>query len=196
MSRISVIAVALLVLGAAVGWQVARSYGAGEPLPVLYTLGGDFELASTLGRDVRLSEFAGDVVLLNFGFTHCPDVCPAALARMRDVIAALDDERLQPVFVTLDPARDTVEQMQPFLGHFGERFIGMTGTDEAVAQAADAYQVFYEKEDIASELGYSISHSSQIYLLDGAGRVRATFGQNVPVPRMVETVARLLEEMS
>ena len=198
MNRAAVLGIAATVLVAAVGWQVARSYARVEPLPVLYTLGGDFSLMSTLGREARLSDFRGNVVLLNFGFTHCPDVCPAALSRMRDVIASLGDDRafVRPVFVTLDPARDTVEQLTPYLAHFGDSFVGMTGSDAQIAAAAAPFKVFYEKENIVSDLSYSISHSSHIYLLDGDGQVRATFGQSVTVPRMAETVERLLEEAS
>jgi protein SCO1/2 len=197
-NRASVLGVAALVLVTAVGWQVARSYVTAEPLPVLYTLGGDFSLTSTLGREAGLSEFRGNVVLLNFGFTHCPDVCPAALSRMRDVIAAFGDDgkSIQPVFVTLDPARDTVEQLRPYLAFFGDSFVGMTGSDEQIAAAAEPFKVFYEKEAIVSELNYSVAHSSQIYLLDVDGQVRATFGQSVTVPVMIETVERLLEETS
>jgi len=184
-----------LLIGAAT-WQSIRLASAANELPVLYTLGGDFALDSTLGSVTRLSEFEGELVLLNSGYTSCPDVCPAALARVRDVMRALPEPatRIRPVFVTLDPQRDTLDRLDPYLEFFGSEFIGMTGSEEQIATARSAYKVFYQKDDIASELGYAISHSSHIYLLDTRGRVRATFGEGIPVPQIVDTVQRLLAE--
>lgn len=195
--------IGVVLVGLVVLWQGGRIVSAETRLPVLSTLGGDFALSSTRDAVTALSDFRGELVLLNFGYTSCPDVCPAALARMRDVLQGLpeDRDRIQPVFVTLDPDRDTLERIAPYVGYFDSDFVGMTGTDAQIAAAASGYQVFYQKEVMssaadASELGYSISHSSQIYLLDEDGRVRATFGQSVTVPAMIETVSRLLEETS
>lgn len=186
---------ACLLIGSVLGWQVWRTSRAVDPLPVLYTLGGDFTLDSTLGEPLSLSSLQGGLVLLNFGYTACPDVCPTALARMRDVLEGIGvPERVQPVFVTLDPERDSVDRIAPYLQFFNPRFIGFTGTEAEIAAAAGHYKVFYQREPSESADGYSISHSSHIYLLDGAGRVRATFGEGVPVPDIVATVDRLLSE--
>lgn len=183
-----------LLIGAAL-WQSARLAGA-EELPVLYTLGGEFALRDTRGGITRLSDLQGDLVLLNFGYTSCPDVCPAALARMRDVLRSLPETgtAIRPLFVTLDPQRDTLERLQPYMNFFGDDFIGLTGSEADIARASAGFKVFYEKQSLASELGYAISHSSHIYLLDTRGRVRATFGEGISVPRMVERVQTLRAE--
>ncbi|MCB1686302.1 MAG: SCO family protein [Pseudomonadales bacterium] len=183
-----------LLISAAL-WQSTRLASAGE-LPVLYTLGGDFALRNTGGGVTRLSDLEGNLVLLNFGYTSCPDVCPAALARMRDVLQSLPDPDvpIQPLFVTLDPQRDTLDRLQPYMNFFGADFLGLTGTEAEIAQASAAYKVFYEKQTLESELDYSISHSSHIYLLDTRGRVRATFGEGITVPRMIDSVRLLLAE--
>jgi cytochrome oxidase Cu insertion factor (SCO1/SenC/PrrC family) len=146
---------------AVLAWQLSQRRSP-EPLPVLYTLGGDFALDSTLGGTTRLSDFRGALVLLNFGYTGCPDVCPTALSRMGSVLERLPPgaagrDRIRPLFVTLDPMVDT-------------------------------------REPDVSQTGYAISHSAHIYLIDSTGRVRATFGQSVPVERMALTVSRLLGE--
>lgn len=176
------------------GWQLRAP--SAPPLPVLSTLGGDFRMASTLGQPASLTQFRDQIVLLNFGFTSCPHVCPTVLARMRDTIAALpaSAQSVLPVFVTVDPQRDTVEHLQAYLAVFGDSFIGLSGSAQETAQAAAAYKVHYEQ--IPSTDGYSFSHSSQIYLLDKQGNTRATFGQNVTVESMVATISQLLEENS
>ena len=193
MSRANAIVIAVLILVGAAGWQSLRATAA-PPLPVLYNPGGDFELPSTLGRAVSLTDFHGDVVLLNFGYTSCPDVCPTALARIRDVLHALPDAPLQPVFVTLDPERDTLDLLAPYVGAYDARFVALTGSAAEISDAASHYHVYSEKRMVDSPLGYSIDHSAQIYLLDGDGRVRATFGESVTVPAMVTTVRQLLAE--
>lgn len=193
MSRANAIAVAVLILAGVVAWQTLRATAA-VPLPVLYSLGGDFALPSTLGRAVSLADFHGEVVLLNFGYTSCPDVCPTALARIRDVLKALPDAPLQPVFVTLDPERDTLDRLVPYVGAYDARFVAVTGSAAQISDAAVHYHVYSQKRVIDSSLGYSIDHSGQIYLLDGDGRVRATFGENVTVPAMVGAVRQLLAE--
>jgi len=191
MSRLSVIIVALLVLGSVVTWQTTRATPA-APLPVLYTLGGNFALPSTRGYVLDLAELQGAVVLLNFGYTSCPDICPTTLARMRDVLAGLPHDAVQPVFVTLDPARDTLARLAPYVAAFDPRFIAATGSESEIASIAARYHVYRAMHSDESGSGYSMDHSAQIYLLDAQGRVRATFGESTTVPRMIATVRQLL----
>ena len=185
-------AAVILLCAAYIGFERTTS-ATREPLPVLYTLGGDFELDSTSGDRLALSDLAGSLILLNFGYTGCPDVCPTALARMREVLNLLGDSRsvVRPVFVTLDPEVDGLDRIGPYLNFFDPDFIGLTGSPEEVAEAAAAFKVFYERQPLESSAGYTISHSSHIYLIDTIGRVRATFGEGVPVGRIAETVHRL-----
>jgi protein SCO1/2 len=188
--------IATLILLGSTLYAMQRSPIAAAPLPVLYTLGGEFQLDSTEGERLSLADLKGQVVLLNFGYTGCPDVCPTALARMRDVLDLLGEQRasVQPLFVTLDPEVDTVDRIGPYLDFFDPAFIGLTGSTLEVAQAAQGYKVYYERQPLASTAGYTISHSSHIYLIDAAGQVRATFGEGVPVSTMAETVYRLVTE--
>lgn len=185
----------LMLLTAAV-WQARQLWLVTDPLPVLHGLGGEFSLPSTrgdtsTGSATTLSEFRGERLLINFGYTGCPDVCPTALAKMRDVVEAFEreGERIQPVFITLDPAHDDVDRLRGYLSYFGDTFVGMTGSRSEVDGVAEQFKVFAEPNPVTE--GGGISHSSHIYLLDTEGRVRSTFGGDVPVTRIIEAVAAL-----
>lgn len=167
-----------------------------EPLPVLDTLGGDIRLPSTLGDELALDSLRGEIVLLNFGYTQCPDVCPTVLARLRALLLDLEalDIEARPLFVTLDPERDDLATLEQYLDHFHPDLVGLRGTAAQTAAVAERYQVFYQREAMNSGLDYGFTHSVEIYLIDPRGRVRATFGGNVPLPDMVRTVRRLAGE--
>jgi protein SCO1/2 len=193
-SRALVWSLAIVILVAAVA--LIRTLPPPRPeLPIIDSLGGDFSLPSTLGRDVSLSDLEGKLVLLNFGYTTCPDVCPAALSRMREVLKAVDPqaEQLQLVFITIDPERDTVDKLRDYLAYFDPSFIGMGGNTEHISQAAALFKVYFEKEMMASDIAYGFAHSDQIYLLDRQGRVRATFGSSVTPAQMAADVQGLLD---
>ncbi len=170
-----------------------ESPGSSE-LPVNNKLGGDFQLSSTEGRLIKLSDFAGKIVLLNFGYTHCPDICPMVLSRMGQVMNQLGEGRadVQPIFVTFDPARDTVERLQQYLPYFGEDFIGFTGTPDQIATVSKQYGVIAVPQQSESAAGVLYSHSDYIYLLDDEGRVRALYGTDDPVDKIVTGVKSLL----
>ncbi len=167
-----------------------------KELPINTRLGGDFELVSTEPGQNKLSVFKGKVVLLNFGYTSCPDVCPMVLTRMGKVLNELENERsqVQPVFVTFDPARDTVERLQAYLQYFGKDFIGMTGTPEQISQVARQYGVVFLPQKSESAAGTLYAHSDYIYLIDQQGRVRALFSSKEPVDDMVDAIESLLED--
>lgn len=164
-------------------------------LPINTRLGGDFQLQSTQPAETRLSDFKGRVVLLNFGYTSCPDVCPTVLNRIAKVMNALEDDRtkVQPLFVSFDPARDTVERLKAYLNYFGKDFIGMTGTPEQIAAVAKQYGVVYIAQQSGSAAGVEYAHSDYIYLLDQQGRVRALFSSTEPVAHMTDAVESLLD---
>ncbi|MEQ8483678.1 MAG: SCO family protein [Pseudomonadales bacterium] len=159
-----------------------------SPLPVLDTLGGDFTLDSTLGRALSLGDLRGRLVLLNFGFTGCPDVCPTALARMRALVldlAALGID-VQPLFVTIDPERDSIDVLSDYVAHFHPALVGLTGSAADVAEVTERYRVYVEREPAPSaESDYGFAHSTHIYLIDGRGRLRAMFGASHTLERMV-----------
>ncbi|MFZ5560023.1 MAG: SCO family protein [Pseudomonadota bacterium] len=176
----------------ALQWQARRQ--ALAELPVNTRMGGDFLLPSTLGQPLDTRTLRGKPVLLNFGFTTCPDVCPMVLARLRQVVKALgaDARGVQVVFVSFDPARDTLPVIRAYLQHFDPAFVGATGSEVQVATTAARYGVVYLKEDSGSAAGYGFAHSDYIYLLDSEGRVRKLYGGEAKTAEIVNDV-RLLQ---
>lgn len=136
-------------------------------------IGGPFSLTSHEGKPVTDQDFAGKYMLVAFGYTYCPDICPAELQLMTDVMTKLGDkgEDVVPIFITIDPERDTVEQMSNYVSNFHPRMVGLTGTDAQIKQAAEAYRVFYARSESSEAAGddYLMDHSTFIYLMDGEG---------------------------
>jgi protein SCO1/2 len=165
-----------------------------ELMPVNSRMGGDFVLPSTLGQPLDTRSLRGKVVLLNFGFTSCPDVCPMVLARLRQTVKELGDDAdgVQVVFVSFDPARDTLPVLKTYVQHFNPAFIGATGNDVQIATTAARYGVVYLKEQGDSAAGYGFAHSDYIYLLDTEGRVRKLYGNDVKTAEIASDV-RLLQ---
>jgi protein SCO1 len=186
---LAAITVALLVI---TGMRVAAT---GPALPVLEGIGGEFRVPGTHGADTALANFRGQIVLLNFGFTSCVDVCPTVLARMRALVLDLDalDLPVQPLFMTIDPDRDDLARLEAYLGGFDARFIGLRAPTDQLAEITADYRVVNEREDLESDLGYGFVHSSHIYLIDGEGRVRAMFGGSSRIDDMVAAVRQLAE---
>jgi protein SCO1/2 len=139
----------------------------------------DFKLTDHHGNPRSLADFRGKVVLLFFGYVHCPDVCPTTLADMAQVMRLLgaDADKVQVLFVTVDPERDTRELLAEFVPAFHPAFLGLSGDAQATAQAAQAFAVTYQKQP--SKSGYNVDHSAGTYLIDTNGKVRllAPYGQ-------------------
>jgi protein SCO1 len=140
-------------------------------------LGGPFELTDQNGKAFSSKQLAGRPYAIFFGFTNCPDVCPTTLLEMSNHLAKLgpDADRLAVVFVTVDPERDTPEQLRTYLSAFDPRIIGLTGSPEQVAAAAKAWKAFHNKipEDGGS---YTVVHSAYVYLMDVDNRCIGTMG--------------------
>ena len=133
-------------------------------------VGGPFTLTAHTGERISDQAFRGKFMLVAFGFTHCPDVCPAELQVMT---AALDEmgpagERVQPLFITIDPERDTADHLAGYMAYFHPRFIGLTGTPDEIASVAKAYHVWYQKVDGDSP-DYVMDHTAIMYLMDPDG---------------------------
>ncbi|MBT3046914.1 MAG: SCO family protein [Candidatus Thiodiazotropha sp.] len=160
-------------------------------------LGGNFRLTDHNGRPFELDQLKGRLVLLFFGYTYCPDICPTELANLSAVLNALDDqaERVQGLFVTLDPGRDTPEVLQDYVRHFNRRLVGLTGSEEEVAQVARQYRVSYQRHE--RENGdYSIDHSVNLYLIDAQGALSAVVPYGLPPQHLLETVQGHLAGMA
>ena len=143
-------------------------------------LGKAVNLNDHNGRPRTLADFRGKVVAVFFGFTHCPDVCPTTLAELAQVVKELgpDGGKVQVLFVTVDPERDTPELLKQYVPSFNPGFLGLYGDAEATARAAGEFKVFYQKQP-AKDGGYSVDHSAGTFFLDGEGRLRlfAQYGQ-------------------
>lgn len=136
--------------------------------------GSDFTLTDHKGQTRRLADFKGRAVVLFFGYTQCPDICPTTLAAMRDTMNLLgeDARRVQVLFVTIDPARDTQQLLAEYVPWFHPSFIGLWGDEPAVAAVAKDYKVFYVKQPGAAPGSYSVDHSASSYAFDPQGRLR------------------------
>jgi protein SCO1/2 len=159
------------------------------------SIGGPFSLTDQDGRIVTDRDFAGKLMLVYFGFTNCPDICPTGLqtiAQTMDELGA-DAARVQPILITVDPERDTPPVLKEYVQAFHERLIGLGGTPEQIAAVAKAYRVYYQKVPLKeSSLGYSVDHSGFIYLMDGKGQYLTHFRHDATPEQMVQKIrARL-----
>ena len=191
-----VFAFSLAIMTGLIGIGVWAKKAYSEPeasLPVL-RLGGNFELQDDTGVSRQLTEWRGRMVLLSFGFTHCPDICPMTLARYRAVLKALGDDagRLQPILISVDPARDSGKVLGDYVRYFDPRIVGLTGSLPALA----AVERLYGAQVVLSAPGepVSVSHSDYLYLLDDLGRVRKLFDQQASVAAIVQDIRVLQRE--
>jgi protein SCO1/2 len=157
--------------------------------------GKGFHLLDHNGQLRTLYDFRGKVVVVFFGFTHCPDVCPTTLAELARAVKQLgpDGERVQVLMVTVDPERDTPEILKQYVTALDPRFVGLTGDPDAIARTAREFKVFYQKNPGATPGAYSVDHSSGSYVFDPQGRLRLlmTYGQGADV--FAHDIAQLLK---
>lgn len=173
------VAAAVLALG---GAYFVRTIGVREPPPPV-TVGeaairSEFSLIDHNGNRVTEADFLGRWQLVFFGFTHCPDVCPTTLAYMANVLDRFggEVERVAPIFITVDPSRDTPEVMAEYVQAFHPKLVGLTGSEAEVAAAAQSFRVYYERmEEETAPDGYLMAHSGHIYLMTPEGRFEDVF---------------------
>ena len=163
----------------------------GDPPPPA----GDFTLTDQTGTDFKLSDLTGKWVLMAYGYTHCPDVCPLTLSILRDVRKSLGAQanQLAVVFVTIDPERDTAEIMGKYAAHFDPSFKALSGTLEQIAAAAKPYNVKYEKAASTSAADYAMKHTAFIYLIDPRFRWRVTFPFGVKSEEIASDLKYLMQ---
>jgi protein SCO1 len=155
--------------------------------------GKDFALPDHKGQLRRLADFRGKVVVLSFGYTRCPDICPTTLAALAEAMKLLGPEadRVQVLFATIDPERDTAELLAAFVPWFDPRFVGLRGDAATTATVAKEFKVFYEKKETGSAAGYAMDHTAGSYVFDAQGRLRL-FERHGDTPRMMAEDLRLL----
>jgi protein SCO1 len=158
-------------------------------------VGGPFSLVGADGKPVTDRDFRGRYMLIFFGFTHCPDICPAELQVIAQALDQLGDKakNVVPVFITLDPERDTPKAMADYVKSFGPNFVGLTGSPEQIAAAAKAYRVAYSKIENKDQPGdYSVDHSALVYLMDPEGRYVTHFSYGLSADQLAEKLGKSL----
>lgn len=192
----------LVALGCAVSLTLSACSGAGsdapreEPPLAGASIGGEFELVNSDGETVRWADFDGKYRIVYFGFTFCPDICPtdmSQIARGLEKLGESDPERLakiQPIFISIDPERDTPEIVGEFASAFSDDIIGLTGTPEQVQAAADTFAVYYERGETLDNGQYLMNHSNITYLFGPAGEPLAT----LPTDKGADAVAAEIEK--
>ena len=161
-------------------------------------IGGDFTLTDGEGKPFALSSLKGKVVVLSFGYTHCPDICPTELLTYSDTLKQLGDEakNVAVVFVSVDPDRDTPELMKQYVKQFNPAFIGLTDTQggNEIALAKQQWRIISAKADIKSEKLYNVDHSSGTYLLDKQGNAAYFERFGAEAPQIASDIKKLLAE--
>jgi protein SCO1/2 len=152
------------------------------------TIGGPFTLTAQDGRTMTDADFKGEPVLVFFGYTHCPDVCPASLMEISQIFKAMGpDKKVQALFITTDPARDTPDVMKDYVSSFDPRIVGLSGTPEQTAAVEKGYRVYAKK--VGDGADYTMDHTAIVYLMDKQGRFVNAFN----IERPPEDAAKDLE---
>lgn len=186
------LAIALLVALAGCRQESAQSFNGVDITGATYAR--DFALTDQNGNRRTLADFRGKVVLVFFGYTQCPDVCPTTLADMAQVKAKLGSagDKLQVLFISVDPERDTQSVLAQYVPSFDRTFVGLYGTADEIARTAKEFKVLYQKVPGKTPTSYSIDHTAGSYLFDPQGRVRLFVKHSQSVDSIAADVRRLM----
>ncbi len=168
MLRLLLLALALLLAGCEASPQFANA-------DLSYAdFGKDFVLTDHNGKQRTLADFRGKAVVVFFGYTQCPDVCPTTLAEMAQALKLLgaDADKVQVLFITVDPERDTRELLAQYVPHFNPAFLGLYGDEAATAKTAQEFHIFYKKQPGSTPATYTIDHTAGSYVYDPSGKLR------------------------
>ena len=193
-----VLIVACFLFGALLGaYALLLSFSPGDRVQSSgkALVGGPFTLVDPTRKTVTDQDFRGRYMLIFFGFTHCPDICPAELQVMAGALDQLGDKasKVVPIFITLDPERDTPEVVGAYVKNFGPNIVGLTGSMDAISAAAQAYRVSFSKfQDQNSETDYTIDHSALAYLMGTNGEYITHIPYGTSVAQMVDILNRYL----
>jgi protein SCO1 len=183
----------VLALICALGAARASSSYAEEPLP----FGGPFALTAKGGTKVSQESFPGKTLLIVFGFTHCPDMCPTSLAAIAEAmkLLGLDADKVQTLFITVDPARDTPDLLADYVAAFDPRFIGLSGTEGEIAAVARSFRLHRLKVKTGAEpSGYTVDHGTLIYVVNAAGKTVSIIPHNADGPRIAKVVGKYIRQ--
>jgi len=189
-----VLIVFVVVAGAWVGYQKFRPHVfhgmvvKSQPAP-------DFELTGAGGRRVHLHDFQGKVVLLYFGYTFCPDVCPTTmrdLAQAMKILGPQKARQVQVIMISVDPLRDTPDRVDEYVHHFDPHFIGLTGTEKEIAQVATLYGIYYHKHEGTAATGYIVDHTATVTVVDQKGYIRLLFTFGTTPEQIADDLAYML----
>jgi len=153
-----------------------------------------FSLKDFNGRIRTLEDFKGKVVVLFFGFTHCPDICPTTLTDLKKTMVLLKDKAsaVQVIFITLDPARDTEDVLKKFIPTFNSSFLGLTGTESDIDKVANQLKIFNKKVNDGSKAGYTIDHSAGLYVIDKKGSIKLHISNGQKPEDLASDLAKLI----
>ena len=193
-AMMAIIAVAVVLM-----WQIVaggpRDRGYGN---TSVAIGGPFQLTDQSGAPVTDKSYDGSYRLIYFGYTFCPDACPTELQVMAQAIEAMGAEgaKVQPIFITIDPARDTAKQLAAYVPQFDKRLVGLTGSPEQIATVAKAYKVYYAKADQpgGDPKSYGMNHSSFVYLMDPRGNFLTVFPSDMDSDKMAAEIHRYMSK--
>ncbi len=160
-----------------------------------YPPAAEIELARDNGTNFRLAGMRGKIVLLFFGYTSCPDICPTTMAELKAALDKIGEENaknVQVVFVTVDPERDTPQRVQEYVNHFNKDFVGLSGPESQLAKIWSEYGVFREIVEGTSAAGYLVNHTARVTLIDQDGNLRVSYGFETPVDDIVHDLKLLL----
>lgn len=156
--------------------------------------GRDFTLSDPDGKQRTLADYRGKVVVLFFGYTQCPDVCPTTLAALAETMKSLgaDASRVQVIFVTVDPDRDTADVVKSYVSAFDPSFVGLRGDADAIARTAKEFKILYQKQPGRTPQSYTVDHSAGTFLFDPQGRLRLYVGNGQGVDVFAHDIRELL----
>jgi cytochrome oxidase Cu insertion factor (SCO1/SenC/PrrC family) len=181
----------LLVVVVFFGWQRYGAINSGQVTSTgVAAIGGPFALTDQTGKAVTDQTYKGKWLLVFFGFTYCPDVCPTDLLQIALAVDQLGEagEMVQPIFITVDPDHDTPAHLKQYMSLFHPRFIGLTGDADAIRAIARAYRVYYKKVEWDDRSGYTVDHSAFIYLMGRDGEYLGFFPPGASAERLVEAI--------
>jgi len=157
------------------------------------SIGGDFILTDTNGEKFDSKQLHGKLLLLYFGFTYCPDICPASLYEMSQALIQIKkSDRIQAIFITVDPNRDTSKQLKEYFDNFDQRIIPLTGTEKEIDEVAKKFRVYYARDEATLGKDYLINHSSFFYLVDTNGKLLKYYPSGINGSEMGRDIDRYI----